>query len=306
MAAFTSFKREALDRYLIMYELGELSHFEPIAEGIENSNYFVTLKNGETLDEYVLTITESLSFEEVPFFNTLMAKLFRHGLPVPDPQRTLDGMSSTIFCGKPTWLFTKLPGKHPTQVTSDHCFSIGSKLAELHEAAQGLQYTRSNPYSSEWVNQTLSSIDSKFEASDLLLLIEIAGQYAEFDQATELPRGIIHGDLFKDNTLFLNDELTGIIDFYHACDDVLIQDLAIAINDWCMTQQGTIDEGLRDSLLKGYESMRKLTEFEMDALPMFQRFAALRFLLTRFISGEDDTPLKDPHEFLRLIKNLSV
>ena len=304
MAAFTTFKPESLARYLVMFELGELHSYEPISEGIENSNYYVTLDRDGQLVEFVLTITEALAFDEVPFFNDLMSQLSRHGLPVPDPQRTLDGMPSTIFCGKPSWLFTRLPGAHPNELKSEHCFLIGTKLAELHEAAKRTRYHRPNPYDSSWVDQTLGGLKSRLLTADWVLLNDIAVQYQSFGQNSDLPKGIIHGDLFRDNTLFVGDELTGIIDFYHACDDFLIQDIAITINDWCTTPNGQFDDERRNALLAGYQSQRKLTQTELDLMTLFQQFAALRFLLTRYISGEE-TPLKDPEEFLRVVRHLS-
>ena len=305
MAVFTTFPEASLARYLVMYELGELHAYRAIEAGIENSNYFVTLENEGELTEYVLTITESLSFDEVPFFNELMSNLARSGLPVPDPLRTLDGMSSTIFCGKPTWLFPKLPGSHPLEVTTDQCHTIGKHLASLHKAATGLRYSRSNPYNSAWLDATLRAQKNRLAPDELTLLQQIASRYARMEPNAELPRGIIHGDLFRDNALFVEDRLTGIIDFYHACEDFLVQDIAITMNDWCVTATGNTCQARRQALLKGYQSVRVLEDQEKNCLIDFQLFAALRFSLTRFLSGDENNPLKDPQELINIARKLS-
>ncbi|HIG42102.1 MAG: homoserine kinase [bacterium] len=307
MAVFTTFKSESLARHLIMYDQGELGQFKPIDSGIENSNYFVSLINEQGgQSEFVLTITENISFDEMPFFNSLMSHLFHYGLPVPNPQSTLDGMTGTSFCGKPTVLVPKLPGDHPVTLTTEQCHTIGIKLAELHEAAQGVRYHRSNPYSSQWVNSSLDDVQDRLTDKDRSLLQQIATQYAELESAEQkdLPRGIIHGDLFRDNALFVGEKLTGIIDFYHACEDFLVQDIAITINDWCTSPEGDFDAERQDALLKGYHRVRELTKKEKEQLPGFQQFAALRFILTRLLSGGDNDPLKDPEEILRIARQL--
>ena len=309
MAAFTTFSAESLSRYLIMYELGELVKFTPITQGIENSNYFIEIEDQSVSTEYVLTIAESIDFDDMPFFNDLMMQIHRRGLPVPNPMKTLDGMTGTIFCGKPTSLVERLPGAHPEEITAAHCVQIGSALAQLHESAKGLRRTRANPFNADWVTETLALIQPKLDSDASTLLASIAMQYQQLETSSrleELPKGIIHGDLFRDNTLFLAGELTGIIDFYHACEDFLIFDVAICLNDWCLDQQGGFCAEKRDSLIEGYNQVRHFTSTEQEMLVTFQRFAALRFFLTRMISGGiEGEPLKNPNEFLALLESLS-
>jgi homoserine kinase type II len=221
MAAFTTFTEEALARYLVMFGKGELKKFAPIAGGIENSNYFVTLDNGSGEVEYVLAIIEQFGFDEAPFFNKVMSQLFNQGLSVAAPQSTLDGMSSTIFCGKPTFLVPRLEGHHLVKVNEDHCFHIGEFLGSAHRALSNIKSTRVNPCDLAWMQSTLNSI------SDRLSEYEHIG-------TLELPTGLIHGDPFKDNALFSDrGELKGVVDFYHACRDMLVQHIAIAVKDWC-------------------------------------------------------------------------
>ena len=304
MAVFTTFEKSALERYLRIYDIGELYSFNAISTGIENSNYFVTLGNDGDITEFVLTITEELSFEDVPFFNDLMGRLNKQGLPVPNAQKTLDGMSSAIFCGKPTWLFSKLEGSHPVLINSQHCLAIGQNLAKLHNSAREAKYQRSNPYASEWMLDAINKVRHRIDLRDLSNIQNLAAQYVALEKNRALPKGIIHGDLFTDNALFVGDELSGIIDFYHACNDFLIQDIAVTINDWCKTTSGEIDETLKRCLIAGYQSVRMLSVDEENHLPLFQQIAALRFSLTRLLSGSEEAPLKDPREFLNILRKL--
>lgn len=303
MAAFTTFSEAALQRYLLMFDIGDLHSFTPIEAGIENSNYFVTLKNGDDSYEFVLTITEGLDFDEVPFFNELLGRLAQAGLPVPLPERTLDGMASTIFCGKPAWLFPRLPGTHPVDVNERQCATTGAALARLHEASAKARYTRANPYDADWADAALESWRRSLGSGDQELLQDIAREYRMLQQTEGLPQGIIHGDLFRDNTLFEGDELTGVIDFYHACEDFLVQDIAITANEWCTDSAGRLDEPRYTALLEGYTSVRDLTMDESRLLPAFRRAGAMRFVLTRLMSGDEAGHLKDPEEFLRIARD---
>ena len=301
MATYTTFKRESLERYLIMFELGELLDYEPITEGIENSNYFLRFDDNDS--EFVLTITESLDFSEVAFFNDLLQVLAKSSLPVPQPQLTLDGMSSTIFKGKPTWLFNRLPGSHPNTTTETQCEQIGEALAKLHIGGQSARYERANAYSTTWATAALKQVEGNLAELDRHRLGQVVERYAI--EGGALPRGIIHGDLFRDNALFEGDALTGVIDFYHACEDYLIQDIAITLNDWCC--DGGEDVASKgQALIRGYESIRILENEEHKALPRFREFAAMRFALTRLLAGRTDSPVKNPREFLDLLTRLQA
>ena len=302
MASFTTFSEESLKRYLVMFGKGDLNSWSPITGGIENSNYFVTLNQESGIAEYVLTIIEGLDFDDVPFFNKLLTRLYHHGLPVAAPETTLDGMSSTIFCGKPTFLFRRLAGSHPDRITSDACLQIGQFLARIHELLIDTEPRRENPYSTSWMRQTIAALDKRLTAADRSKLESLTDLYENL-QASELPRGLIHGDLFRDNALFAESgELTGVIDFYHACYDLLIQDLAIVLNDWCLNEAGRPDPLLHDALLAGYQSVRPLSQQESEALLPMQRTSAARFALTRYLSGT--TPLKNPGQMLELARSL--
>ena len=287
-----------------MFGIGELKSWSAIKTGIENSNYFITTeKHGEDT-EFVLTILEDLTFEDVPFFNTILRHLSHFGLPVPAPYQTLDGMTSTIFCGKPTLVLPKLEGDHLIETSTLHCSAIGKALGEIHVTLASKNMQRENPYNIDWMEKTIIDVQHLLEDSELRMVNRIASEYAEVSDLP-LPRGIVHGDLFRDNALFKDDQLTGIIDFYHACTDFYIQDIAITINDWCRDIDGTMDPTRTASLIEGYESVRTLESEEREFLPFFQRAASARFALTRLLSGEEGAHLKDPKELLKLASSLS-
>ncbi len=298
MATYTEVTAESLTRYLFMFDLGELRSFEPISAGIENSNYFVTLDNEH---EFVLTITEDIDLNDVPFFNDLLGRLVSAGLPVPEPQRTLDGMPSTIFKGKPTWLFTRLNGSHVTDPNETQCFEIGKALAIIHQQALSCHFERPNAYNPSWTEKTLELVKEQLEPDDHNTLLRAVANYCQFEKP--LPRGVIHGDLFRDNALFEGNNLTGVIDFYHACDDYLIQDLAITINDWCLDGVEVV-EAKQEALLNGYEQIRKLEADETSHIEQFRIFAAMRFALTRLLAASDD-PSRKPQAKLELLAHLT-
>ena len=304
MAVFTTFNHESLERFLSMFGLGELVSYEPIEAGIENSNYFIRVSQYEEETEYVLTIVEGLGFDDIPFFTRVISHLFNYGVPVAAPKQTLDGMTMTIFCGKPALLFPKLPGSHSKNVDTDQCFSVGIALADMHKIlATETGLTRANAYNPDWMHETLTQVEGKLDVEDFTLLEQLAYEYSNLHDLENLPTGVIHGDLFRDNVLFHEGSLAGIIDFYHACEDFLIQDLAITINDWCQVER-SISSELMLALIAGYESKRPLEATEREFLPHFQRAACARFALTRLMSGDESGHLKDPAEFISLARTL--
>ena len=303
MAAFTTFTREALIRYLRMFGIRNLNSFEPIAEGIENSTYFIKSIDGGIEQEYVLSIIEQLSLSEIPFFNQILQILAASGVPVPAPKRTLDGMTSTIFCGKPTLLVPKLAGKHVTEPSVEQCKALGRALADIHLLLDTQVCLRENPYSPDWMEKAVCENAQEFAWADLVMLKEITREY-RMSQEYDLPKGIIHGDLFRDNALFIENTLTGIIDFFNACNDFLVQDIAVVINDWCVSKTKGLVESRRDALLDGYSGKRELKAQELENLTKFQMFSAARFALTRQKRDESGEYLKDPGDYIDLTREL--
>lgn len=292
MAVFTTFSRGQLERFLAMFDLGELVAFEPIEEGIENTNYVISVERGD----FVLTLFETLGFDDLPYFTQLLSHLHHNGLPVAEPCRSLDGMTSTIFRGKPAMLFPRLKGSHLGTVASCHCEIIGRTLAEFHEISSRSDLRRENPYHLDWLKESMSSLDDRMSQSDKVQVQQIIKAYELLcrKKPGSLPKGTIHGDLFKDNALFQDDVLTGVLDLYHACDDYLVQDLAITVNDWCVDGTGKIDADLLQSLLAGYQSVRPLTATEHEHWRLFLQLAALRFWLTRLLGTVNGEVRKDP------------
>lgn len=298
MAIYTEVSFEALERFLYIFDLGELKSFEPISSGIENSNYFVTLTNER---EYVLTIAEDIQIDQVSFFNDLLQQAVNDRLCVPEPQRTLDGMPSAIFKGKPTWLYTRLEGTHPIHPTVEQCREIGRAIGAIHVSAKKCRYSRTNVYGIEWLEKALAATKTQLSSADAEKLHGIATRYIELEEnPIDLPRGIIHGDMFRDNALFDGEQLTGLIDFYHACEDYLVQDVAITINDWCV-DNSKLDPEKQAALIAGYQEYRELTAPEIQHLNQFRQFAAMRFALTRLIANQVNNPERQPAAMLALL-----
>lgn len=303
MAVFTSFSKDQLERYLMMFRLGDLELYQPIHEGTENSNYFVTLNQHGARTEYVLTLFESLGFADLPYFSQLMSSLHHYGLPVPSPLSTLDGMTTTIFSGKPAILFPRLPGAHVMNPDAHHCRVIGTALAELHTTDLPKNLYRENEFNLPWFKSCRDELGSFFSGDDYRLLCRVVDEYENYLSASgaELPRGAIHGDLFRDNALFVNGELSGLLDFYHSCTEYFTLDLSIAINDWCHDKHQHFVPGLYRALLDGYTSRRTLSKHELLSLPVFLRIAATKFWLRRSLLAQKGEKQRDPEEFKKIL-----
>ncbi|MDK1024522.1 MAG: homoserine kinase [Gammaproteobacteria bacterium] len=303
MAVFTSFSKDQLERYLMMFRLGDLELYHPILAGTENSNYFVTLIRHGVETEYVLTLFESLGIADLPYFSQLMSSLHHYGLAVPSPLSTLDGMTTTIFCGKPAILFPRLPGAHVMHPDQHHCQAIGTALSQLHTTDLAKNLSRENEFNLPWFKTCRDELSSFFNTDDYQLLCRVVDEYENYLAASgaELPKGVIHGDLFRDNALFVNGELSGLIDFYHSCTDYLTLDLSIAINDWCHDNRQRFDPGLYHALLDGYAARRTLSKHELLSLPIFLRVAAAKFWIRRSLLAQKGEKQRDPEEFKKIL-----
>ncbi len=304
MAAFTPLHKIDIENFLALFNAGQLTDFRQIPTGIENTNYFVTTTKYDQEQHFVLTLVEVASFSEVPFFLNLTRHLANYGLPVPAAELTLDGMSLTVLKNKPAMLLPRLPGAHLQQASSEHCLEVGQLLGLMHSTLLGSSYHRENPYSSDWMYTTIQQTQAHFDPAIKNLLTQSAELY-DLLESSSLPRGIIHGDLFRDNILFTDAKITGVLDFFHASTDFLMMDIAVTINDWCRNQDQSIDPELAAGLLRGYEMTRPIEPEERDHMTTFQQIAAARFALTRSLTGLPGNYLKDPKACLLLLESLA-
>jgi homoserine kinase type II len=280
MAVYTPVSTDELAAWLTRYALGSVHAFEPIAAGIENTNYFLTAAKGR----YVLTLYERLPPEEVPFYLNLMAHLARAGVMAPAPEPDRSGALWSFLNGKPAGLVARLEGASVEQPDAAHCAAVGTALAGLHLAAKQYRGRLTNRRGPGWWRQAARAVRPLLSAEQNALVASELKYQAGFAK-TKLPRGAIHGDLFCDNVLFVAGQVTGIIDFGFAATDALAYDLAITVNDWCVqpdgASAGTLDAERVRALIGAYATLRPLT-FEERALwgPLL-RAAALRFWLSR-------------------------
>lgn len=255
----------------------------------------------------MLTIFEKLTAAELPFYLNLMAHLADYGIPSARPLRNLSGSLLGELKGKPAALVSFLPGKDVEASGETHCAAVGAVLARLHLAGQSYRNHMENPRGLSWWRQVLPEIVEFVPAGEAQLLRdEVDFQSAARPDA--LPRGAIHGDLFRDNVLFERARISGVIDFYFACTDSLLYDVAIAVNDWCIRGDGGLDEGLARALLESYAKARPYLEAETAAWPVLLRAAALRFWISRLYDFHLPragalTHAKDPAHFRRILES---
>lgn len=307
MSVYTPVTPDDLAAWLTRYAIGAVKSFEPIAEGIENSNYFLTADKGR----YVLTLYERLPPEEVPFYLNLMAHLARCGVMAPDPEPDRSGALWSFLNGKPAGLVARLDGSSVAQPDAAHCSAVGTALAQLHLAAKQYRGRLTNRRGPGWWRQAARAVRPLLSAEQNALVADELKYQAGFAK-TRLPRGAIHGDLFCDNVLFVDGRVSGIIDFGFAATDALAYDLAICVNDWCTAAEGesagALDPVTAAALVGSYAAARPMT-FEERALwgPLL-RAAALRFWLSRLYDlhlprqGEL-THAHDPAVFERILRH---
>jgi homoserine kinase type II len=300
MSVFTPLERHELEVFLAPYGLGRLRDFQGIAAGSENSNFFVSLEQGE----YVLTLVERGPVADLPFFIELLDVLHDAGLPVPYALRTRDGEALRSLAEKPALLQPRLAGKHVHAANAHHCQEVGSLLARIHLATRERPLERRSDRGLDWMLAEGPSLALKLPDAELPLLRDALAEIAALKaRILALPRANLHADLFRDNVLFDGNHLAGVIDFYNACSGPMLYDLAICLNDWCSHQDGSLDGARARALLGAYAALRPFTAAEAELWPAMLRIACVRFWLSRLIAAESfagqEVLIHDPGEFQR-------
>ncbi|HEX7881802.1 MAG TPA: homoserine kinase [Afipia sp.] len=306
MAVYTDVTAEELADFLVPYGIGDLLSYKGIAEGVENSNYLLHTSKGY----FFLTLYEKrVAVKDLPFFLGLMAHLATHGITCPQPVVTTSGEALGTLAGRPAAIIDFLEGVWPRKPSVAHCAAVGQALAKMHLAGADFSMSRANVLSVRgWrplFDQAGARADGVQHGLRVLLGAEL--DHLERHWPGDLPKGVIHADLFPDNVLFLGDKLSGLIDFYFACNDMFAYDVAICLNAWCFEVDHSFNVTKARAFLNAYTRERKLTAAEQDALPLLARGAAMRFLLTRLVDWLNVPPgamvkPKDPLEYVRKLR----
>ena len=306
MAVYTELSNDDLERFVAEYHIGEVTSIKGIAEGVENSNYLIQTE----IDRFILTIYEKrVKAEDLPFFLGLMDHLAAAGIPCPTPIHGKDGRALRQVLGKPAAIISFLDGVWPKGRTPNHCSQLGEAVARMHVAGSGFNMRRPNDLR---VTAWRPLFDSCRDRADEImpgLGVEIALELEALEAMwpTDLPEGVIHADLFPDNVFFLGGKLSGIIDFYFACNDWFAYEIAICLNAWCFEPDHQFNITKARHLLSAYRRVRPFSNAELAVLPLLARGAAMRFLLTRLydwlnhVDGALVVP-KDPMEYLIKLK----
>ena len=283
--------------------MGQLVACEPIKAGIENTNYFVTTTQGR----YVLTLFERLPAHELPFYLDLMAHLARHGIPCPAPIANLADQYLGSLKGKPAALVTRLGGRSIERPEAPHCAELGALLGRMHLAARSYSAYLDNPRGPKWWRFAAQEVRGFLKANEAQLL-ETELAYQGGHRFPDLPRGPVHADLFRDNALFEDGRICGVVDFYFAGVDCLLYDVAVCANDWCLSADHSLEAGRAGALLAAYHAVRPVGALERDAWPVMLRAAALRFWLSRLYDLHLPRPgmlvhAHDPEHFRRVLES---
>ena len=306
MAVYTTVDDTELSRFLAAYDIGEVLSFAAIAEGVENSNYLLRTANAH----FILTLYEKrVDADDLPFFIELMTHLSAAGMNCPLPVAARDGQILHELARRPCALFSFLDGTFSRFPNWTKCHALGASLAELHVKAQGVSRHRTNALGPASWRPLLRSIgsDANILADGMHRTITTRLEQILSKWPSDLPHGIIHADLFPNNVLFVGDRLTGLIDFYFACEDILAYDIGICMNSWCFEADGSFNMTKSRALIQGYESVRRLSVEEKKAIPVLAAGSAMRFFLTRLYDwlhtpkGALVSP-KDPMEYWAILR----
>jgi homoserine kinase type II len=306
MAVYTDVSDEELADFIASYGIGALTSCKGIAEGVENSNYLVHTEAGR----YILTLYEKrVAPQDLPYFLALMEHLAARGLSCPVPLHDREGRMLRKLAGRPAALVTFLDGVSVRRPNIEHCALLGQALGRFHLAGEGFTMGRANSLSlAGWVS-LFAAVGSGADQiiPGLAQVIEQELDHLKQHWPADLPQGVIHADLFPDNVFFLGSRLSGLIDFYFACNDMLAYDIAVCLNAWCFEADASFNITKARALLQAYEGVRPLEPSELAALPTLARGAAMRFLLTRsydWLNTDTEALVKPkhPNEYLRKLR----
>jgi len=306
MAVYTEVSNGELEDFLALYDIGRAVSCKGIAEGVENSNFVLSTDRGT----YILTLYEKrVARADLPFFLGLMDHLAARGIACPTPIHQRSGSALGELCGRPAAIISFLDGMWPRRPTPRQCQLLGEALARMHLAGADYGGSRPNNLSVAGWRRLFDATAPRAHEVAAGLAEEIGNDLRQFeaDWPRDLAAGVIHADLFPDNVFFLGDRLSGIIDFYFACNDFYAYDLAICLNAWCFESDNSFNATKARLLISAYGKVRAIPAAEMAALPLFARGSALRFLLTRLYdwlnhpAGAFVKP-KDPLEYLQKLR----
>lgn len=306
MAVYTDVSDVELNAFMDAFELGAVVSFKGIAEGVENSNFYLRTQSGS----YFLTLYEKRVQEaDLPFFLGLLEHLSARGIACPLPVRARDGQAWRMLNGRPAAIVTFLPGLSPRKPDAAQCGELGAALARLHLAGADYGMKRANDLSVEGWKKLVKACEPKANGVRMGLGALIGSELRHVEQCWPrgLPEGLIHADLFPDNVFFMEGRISGLFDFYFACTDALAYDVAVALNAWCFEGDGAFNITKGRALLGCYRAVRPLAPAEVAALPILARGAALRFLLTRLYDWINRDPsalvtAKDPAEYVTKLR----
>ena len=305
MAVYTDVSADDISAFVTDYNIGAVLTFKGIAEGVENSNYLLQTEGGN----FILTLYEKrVQAEDLPFFIGLMDHLAAKGINCPRPIHDRNGVALKTLCGRPAAIVSFLQGISLRRPSFAQCGAVGQAMAEMHLAALDYPGFRANNLSlSGWrelAERCAHGADEVAIGLENTIIDELA--FLEKNWPRDLPQGVIHADLFPDNVFFLGDKLSGLIDFYFACNDFLAYDLAVSINAWCFEADGAFNVTKARQMTAGYIAARPLTAAELDAMPLLCRGSALRFLLTRLYDWRNQVPgaLVRPHNPIPFLHRL--
>jgi len=306
MAVYTKLNQNKIEQILSNYNLGKLNSFKGIEEGIENTNYFLSINK----KKFILTIYEKrVKPKDLPFFSDLMSSLNKKNFKCPAPISNNKNNTITDFDGKKLMIVSFLEGKAKQNLSPGNCKSIGAETAKMHELTKNLKLKRQNDLSIQSWRKLFDIVKDKCTKihKDLPKLIEENLNDVEKNWPKNLPKGIIHADLFHDNIFFIQDKFSGVIDFYFSCEDYFAFEIAICFNALCfdgLKSNLSFNVTKAKSFIDGYTSVRKLTNEERESIKVLSQGAALRFLLTRVFDALNTVEgaivkIKDPMEYLK-------